>query len=167
MMTLELNMPVKLKNESFEVKKRYIYERAKSVNLDKKLGEVIGSLSKGYRQRVGLAATLLSEPRLLILDEPTEGLDPNEREEIRDLIKRLAKGRMILISTHVLQEVSAVCSSAIVIASGKVVKVIQESQEKKSKNNKTTNKKVDKKSQPSGWTAQMDKELEAAFKAIK
>lgn len=98
-----------------------IYDLAKSVNLDKKLMSQIGELSKGYKQRVGLASALLTEPKVLILDEPTEGLDPNERQEIRNLIKKLATGRVILISTHVLQEVKALCNKAIVIDDGKLV----------------------------------------------
>ena len=94
---------------------------AQSVNLDHKLMQTIGSLSKGYKQRVGLAAAMLTEPKILILDEPTEGLDPNERAEIRTLIQKLSVGRIILISTHVLQEVKAICTKAIVISDGKLV----------------------------------------------
>jgi ABC-2 type transport system ATP-binding protein len=99
----------------------HLYQVAASVNLEHKLMRPISELSKGYRQRVGLAAALLTAPQVLILDEPTEGLDPNERQEIRDLIKKLAKDRVILISTHVLQEVKAICTKAIVINEGRLV----------------------------------------------
>ncbi|MCL2110380.1 ABC transporter ATP-binding protein [Microgenomates group bacterium] len=121
LMMLELNTPEELASLDKTERWLYIYEQARAVNLEKKLGLAIGSLSKGYRQRVGLAAALLAQPKLLILDEPTEGLDPNERQEIRTLIKKLSKERMILISTHVLQEVKALCNRAIVINEGKVV----------------------------------------------
>ncbi len=81
----------------------------------------IGELSKGYRQRVGLAATLLGDPKVLILDEPTEGLDPNQRSEIRSLIRELAKDRTIIMSTHVMQEATAVCDRLLVINHGQLV----------------------------------------------
>lgn len=81
----------------------------------------IGELSKGYKQRVGLAVALLHKPKILILDEPTEGLDPNQRTDIRSLIKNLAKDRTILISTHVMQEASAICSRMLIINKGKLI----------------------------------------------
>ncbi len=81
----------------------------------------IGELSKGYKQRVGMAAALLHQPRILIMDEPTEGLDPNQRTEIRALIKDLAKDRTIIMSTHVMQEAQAVCNRLIIINKGKLV----------------------------------------------
>lgn len=81
----------------------------------------IGELSKGYKQRVGIAAALLHKPRVLIMDEPTEGLDPNQRTEIRALIKNLAKERTIIMSTHVMQEAQAVCSRLIIINKGTLV----------------------------------------------
>ncbi len=82
---------------------------------------IIGQLSKGYRQRVGIAETLLSEPDLLILDEPTVGLDPNQILHIRELIKGLSQEHTILLSTHIMQEVEAVCSRVLIIKSGLVV----------------------------------------------
>jgi ABC-2 type transport system ATP-binding protein len=81
----------------------------------------IGALSKGYKQRVGLAQAIIHDPEVLILDEPTSGLDPNQLVEIRDLIVNLGKEKTVLLSTHIMQEVTSMCSSAIVIANGKIV----------------------------------------------
>ncbi|WP_437940691.1 ABC transporter ATP-binding protein [Sorangium sp. So ce341] len=82
---------------------------------------MIGHLSKGYRQRVGLADALVSDPPLLILDEPTAGLDPNQIREVRALVRRLGRDRTVLLSTHILSEVEATCTRAIVIARGRLV----------------------------------------------
>lgn len=84
------------------------------------IGKRIGALSKGYRQRVGLAQALLSDPQLLILDEPTTGLDPNQLEDIRSLIRRVAQGRTILLSTHIMQEVHAMCSRVVILHHGEI-----------------------------------------------
>jgi ABC-2 type transport system ATP-binding protein len=81
----------------------------------------IGDLSKGYRQRVGLAQALIHNPKVLILDEPTTGLDPNQLVEIRTLIKELGKEKTVLFSTHILQEVTAVCDNIIIINKGEIV----------------------------------------------
>ncbi|CAL2104676.1 Gliding motility protein GldA [Tenacibaculum sp. 190130A14a] len=81
----------------------------------------IGQLSKGYRQRVGLAAAILHDPEVLILDEPTTGLDPNQLVEIRGLIKELGKDKIVLLSTHIMQEVEAVCDRVIIINKGEIV----------------------------------------------
>ena len=81
----------------------------------------IGQLSKGYKQRVGLAAALLHDPEVLILDEPTTGLDPNQIVEIREVIRALGKNKTILFSTHILQEVEALCERVIVVNKGKIV----------------------------------------------
>ncbi|TNE63805.1 MAG: gliding motility-associated ABC transporter ATP-binding subunit GldA [Bacteroidetes bacterium] len=81
----------------------------------------IGELSKGYRQRVGLAQAMLHDPQVLILDEPTSGLDPNQIVEIRQLIKELGKEKTVILSTHILGEVEAVCNRAIIINKGKIV----------------------------------------------
>ena len=81
----------------------------------------IGELSKGYRQRVGLAAALLHNPEVLILDEPTTGLDPNQLVEIRNLIKEVGKDKAVLLSTHIMQEVDKMCSRVIIISKGKIV----------------------------------------------
>ena len=90
------------------------------VSLQDMANKRIGSLSKGYRQRVGLAAAMLAEPELLILDEPTTGLDPNQLDEIRALIKDLGQNRTIILSTHILQEVEAMCSRVIILSRGEV-----------------------------------------------
>jgi ABC-2 type transport system ATP-binding protein len=82
---------------------------------------VVGHLSKGYRQRVGLADALVSSPPILILDEPTAGLDPNQIREVRALIRRLGKDHTVLVSTHILSEVEATCTRALVIARGRLV----------------------------------------------
>lgn len=81
----------------------------------------IGQLSKGYKQRVGMAAAIMHKPLLLLLDEPTAGLDPNQLIEIRSLIKTLSKSCMILLSTHILQEVTAICDRVLVLHRGKLV----------------------------------------------
>jgi ABC-2 type transport system ATP-binding protein len=78
-------------------------------------------LSKGFKRRVGLAQALLHDPPVLVLDEPTDGLDPNQKHEVRGLIAQMAPHKAIVISTHILEEVDAVCSRAIVIAGGRIV----------------------------------------------
>ena len=81
----------------------------------------IGECSKGYRQRIGLAAAILHRPEILVLDEPTEGLDPNQRVEIRKLINALGAERTVLLSTHVMQEVEATCQRLLIISGGRLV----------------------------------------------
>jgi ABC-2 type transport system ATP-binding protein len=81
----------------------------------------IGQLSKGYRQRVGLAAALIHNPEVLILDEPTTGLDPNQLVEIRNLIKESGKDKTVMLSTHIMQEVEKMCNRVIIINKGKIV----------------------------------------------
>lgn len=90
-------------------------------NLNTVLKQPIGTLSKGFKRRVGLAQALLHDPEILIMDEPTDGLDPNQKHEVRALIKEMADEKAIIISTHILEEVEAVCSRAVVIAGGKIV----------------------------------------------
>lgn len=85
------------------------------------LEQVIETLSKGFKRRVGLAQALLHDPRVLILDEPTDGLDPNQKHEVRALINAMAKDKIIVISTHILEEVDAVCNRAIIIAAGRIL----------------------------------------------
>jgi ABC-2 type transport system ATP-binding protein len=85
------------------------------------LEQVIETLSKGFRRRVGLAQALVHDPQVLILDEPTDGLDPNQKHEVRALINAMAKDKIIVISTHILEEVDAVCNRAIIIANGRIL----------------------------------------------
>ena len=85
------------------------------------LEQVVETLSKGFKRRVGLAQALLHDPQVLILDEPTDGLDPNQKHEVRALINAMAKDKIIVISTHILEEVDAVCSRAIIIAGGRLL----------------------------------------------
>jgi ABC-2 type transport system ATP-binding protein len=84
-------------------------------------GQTIETLSKGYKQRVGFAQALLHEPPCLVLDEPTDGLDPNQKNEVRALIKTMAADRAVILSTHILEEVDAICTRIILISQGKVV----------------------------------------------
>ncbi len=81
----------------------------------------IETLSKGFKRRVGLAQAIMHDPKVLILDEPTDGLDPNQKHHVRELIKNLAKDKIVIISTHILEEVTAVCTRAIIIAKGSIV----------------------------------------------
>lgn len=81
----------------------------------------IETLSKGYKRRVGLAQALMHDPDVLILDEPTDGLDPNQKHEVRKLIQKMAKNKCIIVSTHILEEVEAVCSRTIIIAKGRIL----------------------------------------------
>ena len=83
--------------------------------------QTIETLSKGYKRRVGLAQALIHDPDVLILDEPTDGLDPNQKYEVRKLINKMAKNKCIIISTHILEEVEAVCSRTIIIAKGRIL----------------------------------------------
>lgn len=89
--------------------------------LQKEQHKKIGALSKGYRQRVGLAQAMIHDPKVLIMDEPTTGLDPNQLEEIRELIKKLGKQKTVMLSTHIMQEVEAVCDRVIIINNGSIV----------------------------------------------
>ncbi|MDP0562948.1 MAG: ATP-binding cassette domain-containing protein [Candidatus Endonucleobacter sp. (ex Gigantidas childressi)] len=81
----------------------------------------IDNLSKGFKRRVGIAQAIIHDPRVLILDEPTDGLDPNQKHQVRELIKGLSRDKIVIVSTHILEEVTAVCSRAIIIAKGRVV----------------------------------------------
>ena len=89
--------------------------------LTPEVNKKIGQLSKGYRQRVGLAQALIHDPQVLILDEPTTGLDPNQLEFIRNVIRQTGKDKVVLLSTHIMQEVEAMCSRAIIINHGRIV----------------------------------------------
>ena len=102
-------------------KKEKIEEVIKTVGLTAEANKKIGQLSKGYKQRVGLAAALIHNPDVLILDEPTSGLDPNQIVEIREVIKELGKDKTVLFSSHIMQEVEAICDRVIIINKGNIV----------------------------------------------
>ena len=102
-------------------KRARIDEMVERIELQRVLHQPIETLSKGFKRRVGLAQALLHDPDILILDEPTDGLDPNQKHQVRELIGELAPTKAIIISTHILEEVSAVCSRALIIAHGKVL----------------------------------------------
>lgn len=97
-----------------------VEEVIRETGLTPEVHKRIGQLSKGYRQRVGLAQALLQDPKLLILDEPTTGLDPNQLDEIRPLIRRLGKDRTVILSTHILQEVQKMCTRVVILDHGAV-----------------------------------------------
>lgn len=105
----------------YKISKNKIAEVIEKVGLGSEAHKKIEQLSKGYRQRVGLAAAILHDPEVLILDEPTTGLDPNQLVEIRELIKELGKNKTVLFSTHIMQEVEAVCDRVIIINKGELI----------------------------------------------
>lgn len=98
-----------------------IKEAVRLVHLEGVMRQPIETLSKGYKRRVGLAQAILHDPEVLILDEPTDGLDPNQKHEVRELIRRMAGEKCVVLSTHILEEVEAVCTRAVVIARGRLV----------------------------------------------
>lgn len=104
-----------------KLRKARVEEVIALTGLEKEANKKIGMLSKGYKQRVGLAQALIHDPKVLILDEPTTGLDPNQLLEIRNLIKQIGQSKTILLSTHIMQEVEAVCSRVIIINNGRLV----------------------------------------------
>ena len=106
----------KLKN-----KKQKVAEIIELTGLGDERHKKIGALSKGYRQRVGLAQALIHNPSVLILDEPTTGLDPNQLEEIRNLIREISRDKTVMLSSHIMQEVEAVCNRVIIINKGKII----------------------------------------------
>ena len=103
------------------VRARRLDEVIGLLHLDTVLGQSIDTLSKGYKRRVGLAQAILHDPEVLILDEPTDGLDPNQKFDVRQLIGKMAPNKIIVISTHILEEVDAVCNRAVIIAHGRVL----------------------------------------------
>ncbi len=105
----------------YKVDKSRIEEVITLTGLTPESHKKIGQLSKGYRQRVGLATALLHNPDVLILDEPTTGLDPNQLVEIREVIKNIGKDKTVFLSTHIMQEVEAICDRVIIINQGKIV----------------------------------------------
>ncbi len=103
-------------------KTRAIDEVVERIDLKKVLYQPIETLSKGFKRRVGIAQAIMHDPKVLILDEPTDGLDPNQKYQVRQLIRNLSQEKIVIVSTHILEEVSAVCSRAIIIANGKIVR---------------------------------------------
>jgi ABC-2 type transport system ATP-binding protein len=102
-------------------KRERVAKAVAQLELEPVLGQSIETLSKGFKRRVGLAQAILHDPRVLILDEPTDGLDPNQKHQVRKLIQSLAHDKIVIISTHILEEVSAVCTRAVVIAQGRLL----------------------------------------------
>lgn len=102
-------------------KRERVAKAVAQVELEAVLEQSIETLSKGFKRRVGLAQAILHDPKVLILDEPTDGLDPNQKHQVRKLIQSLAYDKIVIISTHILEEVSAVCTRAVVIAHGKLL----------------------------------------------
>lgn len=98
-----------------------VQRAVEQVELEKVLEQSIETLSKGFKRRVGLAQAILHDPRVLILDEPTDGLDPNQKHQVRQLIQGLARDKIVIISTHILEEVTALCTRAVVIAQGRLL----------------------------------------------
>lgn len=113
-----LDMIADLRHVPKNEKTKRLSEAIHAVGLETRLTRPVGTLSKGYRQRVGLAQAILHRPRLLVLDEPTNGLDPTQIVEVRHLIKKLARHSTVLVSTHILSEVEATCGRAVIIMNG-------------------------------------------------
>lgn len=116
-----LNFIGSIRGLSGAAKRSRIDEVVSRVHLEGVMRQSIDTLSKGYKRRVGLASALLHDPEVLIMDEPTDGLDPNQKHEVRTLIQEMAAKKAIVLSTHILEEVDAVCTRAIVISRGKIV----------------------------------------------
>ena len=122
MTTLDfLNFIAEIRGYRGAEKQRRVELAIAGVALDEVRYKTIETLSKGFKRRVGLAQAILHDPKVLILDEPTDGLDPNQKHHVRELIRNLAKDKIVIISTHILEEVSAVCSRAIIINKGRIV----------------------------------------------
>jgi ABC-2 type transport system ATP-binding protein len=116
-----LNFCAKVRGYTGREVARRVEHAVELTRLESVLLQPVETLSKGFKRRVGLAQALLHDPPVLVLDEPTDGLDPNQKHEVRSLIARMAPQKAIVISTHILEEVDAVCSRAIIIAGGRVV----------------------------------------------
>ena len=116
-------------------KKDLISDLILKTGLEKEKYKLIENLSKGYKQRVGIASALINNPKVLILDEPTTGLDPNQLVEIRNLIKEVGKEKIVLLSTHILQEIPKICNHIIIIKEGEIVENITMENLNKSKIN--------------------------------
>lgn len=122
MTTLEfLNFIARVRGYSGSELKQRVEHVIREVDLGSVCNQTIDTLSKGFKRRVGLAQAIMHDPKVLILDEPTDGLDPNQKHHVRNLIKNLAHDKIVIISTHILEEVTAVCTRAIIIAQGSIV----------------------------------------------
>jgi ABC-2 type transport system ATP-binding protein len=106
---------------SGSARQKRLAEVVELLHLGPVLGQAIDTLSKGFKRRVGLAQAIVHDPEVLILDEPTDGLDPNQKHEVRELIRSMSEEKLIVISTHILEEVEAVCTRAIIIADGRLL----------------------------------------------
>ena len=98
-----------------------VHDTLERINLSEVANQPIETLSKGYKRRVGLAQAIIHDPEILILDEPTDGLDPNQKNDVRKLIRKLGKEKAVIISTHILEEVNSICNRAMIIANGKIL----------------------------------------------
>lgn len=116
-----LEFIAEIRGFSGDEKNRRVQKVIQDVGLQDVSLQTIETLSKGFKRRVGLAQAILHDPKVLILDEPTDGLDPNQKHQVRQLIRNLAKDKIVIVSTHILEEVSAVCTRAIIIARGRIV----------------------------------------------
>ena len=122
MTTLQfLNFIAQVRGYSGDELRQRVQHVVDEVELRSVAQQTIDTLSKGFKRRVGLAQAIMHDPKVLILDEPTDGLDPNQKHHVRQLIKNLARDKIVIISTHILEEVTAVCSRAIIIAQGRIV----------------------------------------------
>ena len=116
-----LKFSAKIRNLSNQNLDNAINRVIKLLNLQNVLFQKIDTLSKGYKRRIGLAQAIIHDPEILILDEPTDGLDPNQKNDVRQLIRKLGKQKAIIISTHILEEVTAICNRAMIISNGKLL----------------------------------------------
>ncbi len=116
-----LNFIADIRQFTGKQKKDRVEEVIQKINLETVRQQTIETLSKGFKRRVGVAQSILHDPEVLIMDEPTDGLDPNQKHEVRTLISEMAADKAIVISTHILEEVDAVCTRAIIIASGQLL----------------------------------------------
>lgn len=114
----------KLRGIRRQARKKLVSEAAEACNITDVMQRIIGNLSKGYRQRVALCSALVHKPKVLVLDEPTEGLDPRQVVQIRQLIQNLAKDRTVILSSHILSEVQATCHDAIIINRGRIAQKV-------------------------------------------
>ena len=116
-----LNFVAELRGLQGEARRKAVHRVVELCFLESVLGQSIDTLSKGYRHRTCLAQALIHDPDVLIMDEPTDGLDPNQKHEVRNLIRELGKSKAIVFSTHILEEVDAACTRAIIIDRGRIV----------------------------------------------